>query len=102
MDIPLPLFIATTVEAVDSGGISVAAEDSTTLIDDPGSWLQWVHAPNQRMNWDQANAYAQNLRLAGGGWRMPTRTELHSLYQTPPLAVPQSLALNRNGFVLQN
>jgi hypothetical protein len=42
--------------------------------------LQWAPAPVQPMNWFQAQNYAQNLSLGGGGWRMPTRSELKSIY----------------------
>lgn len=50
-------------------------------IDDPTAGLQWLRASEQgNMTWDQANSYVQNSTLAGGGWRLPTRAELKSLY----------------------
>ena len=42
--------------------------------------LQWAPAPDVVMNHYMAEEYAGNLSLAGGGWRLPTRTELKSLY----------------------
>ena len=42
--------------------------------------LQWAPAPDRSMNHYQAEEYARNLSLAGGGWRLPTRAELKSLY----------------------
>ena len=34
------------------------------------------------LNHYQAEGYARDLSLAGGGWRLPTRAELKSLYDT--------------------
>jgi len=56
-------------------------EEVKGLIDDQGAGLQWVCAPNQDMTWYQADAYAKNLSIAGGSWRLPTRAELRSLNQ---------------------
>lgn len=50
------------------------------VIDDSGSGLQWVPAPKSAMNHYQAEKYVQNLSIAGGGWRLPTRAELRSIY----------------------
>jgi hypothetical protein len=53
---------------------------SDGIIMDSQLGLQWVPATDQSMNWFQAQNYAQNLSLGGGGWRMPTRSELKSIY----------------------
>lgn len=50
------------------------------VIDDSKSGLQWVPAPNLAMNHYQAEEYVRNLSIAGGGWRLPTRAELKSIY----------------------
>ncbi len=42
--------------------------------------LQWAPAPDRTMNHYQAEEYVRSLSLAGGGWRLPTRDELKSLY----------------------
>lgn len=42
--------------------------------------LEWVPFKGQNMNHYQAEKYVKNLSLAGGGWRLPTREELKSLY----------------------
>jgi len=42
--------------------------------------LQWAPAPAQLMNWLQAQSYAQNLSLSGGGWRLPTESEIESIF----------------------
>jgi len=52
------------------------------VIDDSQLGLQWAPANGQSMNHYDAEKYAQNLSLAGGGWRLPTRAELKSLYDT--------------------
>jgi hypothetical protein len=50
------------------------------VIDDSKLGLQWAPAPDWPMNHYQAEEYARNLRLAGGGWRLPTVSELKSVY----------------------
>jgi len=51
------------------------------VIDDSELGLQWAPANGQVMNHYQAEEYARNLSLGGGGWRLPTRAELKSLYE---------------------
>ena len=50
------------------------------IITDSQLRLQWAPAPDQPMDWFQAKKYAQDLSLGGGGWRLPTRSELKSVY----------------------
>jgi len=42
--------------------------------------LEWAPSNGQVLNHYQAEGYARGLSLAGGGWRLPTREELKSLY----------------------
>ena len=42
--------------------------------------LEWAPSGGQVLNHYQAEGYARDLSLAGGGWRLPTREELKSLY----------------------
>jgi len=42
--------------------------------------LEWAPSNGQVLNHYQAEGYARGLSLAGGGWRLPTRAELTSLY----------------------
>ena len=51
------------------------------LIDDPQAGLQWVRAPDRGMDWNEADDYVKKLSFAGGGWRLPTMSELRSLYE---------------------
>ena len=52
------------------------------IINDSELGLQWAFCNGQSMNHLKAAKYARNLSLAGGGWRLPTREELMSLYDT--------------------
>ena len=42
--------------------------------------MEWMAGPDEDTNWDAAQAWCSNLSVAGGGWRMPTRAELKTLY----------------------
>ncbi|MDI9561900.1 MAG: DUF1566 domain-containing protein [Pseudomonadota bacterium] len=53
---------------------------SDGIIMDSQLGLQWAPATDQPMNWFKAKKYTQNLSLGGGGWRLPTRPELKSIY----------------------
>ncbi len=60
------------------------------VIDDAKCGLQWLPAPDQEMTHYEAEEYVRNLSIAGGGWRLPTRAELRSIYDAskPGLADP--------------
>ena len=42
--------------------------------------LEWYAGPDQGTSWEEAKAWVAGLDKFGGGWRMPTRGELDSLY----------------------
>jgi len=42
--------------------------------------IQWTPAPDRTMNHYQAEKYASELSLAGGGWHLPTIEQLKSLF----------------------
>ncbi len=47
---------------------------------DSSSGLTWeVEPANKNVNWEEAVSYCEELDLAGGGWRLPTISELRSL-----------------------
>ncbi len=54
---------------------------SEGTITDPKTALQWVVGPDQDTNYAQAEQWVAACKVAGGGWRMPTRAELKTLYQ---------------------
>ena len=70
------LLIVSVIHAADDTRFTL----KDGVIDDAELGLQWVPAPDHEMNYSEAGEYAQNLSIAGGGWRLPTVTELKSLY----------------------
>jgi hypothetical protein len=50
------------------------------VITDHTTGLEWYVRPKLDNNWHQAKAWAENLTAAGGGWRLPTVSELKALY----------------------
>ncbi len=63
------------------------AEDG--VITDRLTGLQWYIAPNQDSTWHEAKAWTEHLTVAGGGWRLPSLSELKALYQ--PGAAPNNM-----------
>ncbi|MEW6263625.1 MAG: caspase family protein [Thermodesulfobacteriota bacterium] len=43
--------------------------------------LEWYVGPDRNTTWDEARAWVAGLTVGGGGWRMPTRSELKGLYE---------------------
>jgi len=78
-----------TTAAIDPALISpkIAASDgrfekfASGVVRDTKSGLDWYAGPDKNIGWDDAKQWAAGLRVDGGGWRMPTRNELKSLYQ---------------------
>jgi len=48
---------------------------------DTKTGLDWYAGPDKNTSWDDAKQWTASLRIDGGGWRLPTRTELKGLYQ---------------------
>ncbi|MDD2903203.1 MAG: DUF1566 domain-containing protein [Syntrophales bacterium] len=51
------------------------------VITDHTTGLEWYVGPHRDNNWHQAKTWADNLTVAGGGWRLPTIPELRTLYR---------------------
>ena len=63
--------------AGDDTGDDATGEEVWT---DPDTGLTWqVTTSSYTMNWEDANSYCDNLTLAGGGWHLPTISELRTL-----------------------
>jgi len=49
------------------------------IITDTQTGLEWYVGPDRDTSWDQAQAWAFSLKVAGGGWRLPALKELQTL-----------------------
>ncbi len=54
---------------------------ANSVVRDTKTGLEWVAGPGKDTNWDEAKRWVENLKVAGGGWRMPTIEELVTLYE---------------------
>ncbi len=54
------------------------------IIRDTKTCLEWLVGRDEDMNWDEAKAWVDSISTFryGNGWRMPTRKELRSLYES--------------------
>jgi hypothetical protein len=78
-------YIKQWIKGVYDRGIAelkrVGAEKKKGVVLDETAGLEWYAGPDRDTNWRQAKYWVENLKVAGGGWRMPTRYELQTLYQ---------------------
>ncbi len=54
---------------------------ATGVVSDKNTGLEWFAGPDRNTNWNEAKQWVENLTVAGGGWRMPTREELKTLFK---------------------
>jgi len=52
-----------------------------SVVYDKNTSLEWHAGPDTDTTWHEAKQWVKNLTIAGGGWRMPTRKELKTLYE---------------------
>jgi len=68
-------------------GIDIISDDGrfiayiNKIVMDCETGLEWVAGPDRKTTWKEAKSWAESLNVAGGGWRMPTRAELKTLYK---------------------
>ncbi len=51
------------------------------VVYDKNTGFEWYAGSDKNTNWYDAKKWVENLTVAGGGWRMPTRQELKNLYK---------------------
>lgn len=54
---------------------------ATGVVYDRKTDLEWVAGSDKNTTWYEAKSWVENLNVAGGRWRMPTRAELKTLYK---------------------
>ncbi len=57
------------------------SKDRDGVITDNSTGLQWYVGPDRDTNWNDAEKWVEGLSVAGGGWRMPSRSELSGISQ---------------------
>ncbi len=68
------------------GKTEIARDDNmvayaSSVVFDKKTSLEWVAGPDEETKWGAAKAWVQGLKVDGGGWRMPTKQELKTLYE---------------------
>jgi hypothetical protein len=66
-------------EEIDRDGVYVLY--SNGIVFDSTTKLEWIVHPQPRISWKDGKRWVENLKIAGGGWRMPTTAELLTLDQ---------------------
>jgi len=51
------------------------------VVKDTQTGFEWNAGPDESTSWYMAKSWVQKLAVNGGGWRMPTKAELKTLYQ---------------------
>jgi len=61
--------------------------------------LEWFAGPDIDTSWYEAKSWVENFNIdAGGGWRMPTRAELKSLFKKEAGSLNMTLQLVTDGW----
>ncbi len=80
---PPPLAVAAPSPNLIDGRYTLPSE---RVVYDTQTGLTWQRAiAPEKLNWSDAKSYCNALRLAGGGWRLPSKDELFSLVQVKSL-----------------
>ena len=53
----------------------------TGVVKDTKTGLQWIAGPDKNVIWRQAKLWVDELDLDGGGWRLPEKSELSTIFQ---------------------
>ena len=76
-----PLAAANAQEVIGRDGDFVALANGVVV--DRRTGLEWIAGPDVDTSYYQAVAWVNGLTVDGGGWRMPTTSELATLVRTP-------------------
>ena len=86
--LPSPMVIAQAFSNSGGGLVTDLATGATRftlssegVIADSKTSLEWLVGPDRDTDYAQAEQWVSACKAAGGGWRMPTRVELKTLYQ---------------------
>ena len=60
-------------------GIYVAYANG--IVKNTNTGLEWKAGPDKNTSWGKARSWVRSLNLDDGGWRMPTKNEIKSLYK---------------------
>jgi len=85
------LIILLTISCLSNAEtIEVVYEDSrftafdNGVVRDTKTGLEWIAGPDRNTSWFEAKRWVESMNqkeVAGGGWRMPARKELRTLYK---------------------
>ena len=78
--IAVDLFLPVLISADEVKYIDRFVANKNGIVWDTKTGLEWIAGPDRNTTWYEAKRWVENLNVAGGGWRMPTRAELKSLY----------------------
>ena len=70
---------SSTKKIAGRDGIYVVYTDG--VVKDTHTNLEWKAGPERNTSWEKARLWTRNLNLDGGGWRLPTKEEIKSLYR---------------------
>ncbi|MCK5097148.1 MAG: caspase family protein [Desulfobacteraceae bacterium] len=70
-------FFVEEPKIIDTEGDFVKYENNIIYNEKAG--LEWLVGPDKDISWKKAKLWAVNLKLEGGGWRLPTKSELMGL-----------------------
>ena len=86
--LPKPMVIAKAYSKMGGGLVVDLATGATRfavspegVISDSQTGLEWIVGPDRNMNYAQAVQWVAGCNVVGGGWLMPTRQQLKTLYQ---------------------
>jgi len=92
----------TIIASIDPKDREIGRDDhyiayANGVVRDTKTGLEWVAGPDKDTDWYEAKEWVGNLKVAGGGWRMPTTKELEALYQNGKGALNMTPLLKTTG-----